>query len=45
MLHVFIETIGWVEAKLIQRYLDGDVRVQYQGRHYIVRPANIREAS
>ena len=39
MIKVYIETIGEVEATLLQEYPDGDVRVSYQGREYIGRPA------
>lgn len=35
MVKVFIEGIGTVTATLIQRYLDGDVRVSYNGRTYV----------
>jgi hypothetical protein len=39
MIKVYIETIGTVEATLLQTYPDGDVRVSYRGREYIGRPA------
>ena len=35
MIKVFIESIDTVQATLIQRYEDGDVRVSYKGRVYI----------
>ena len=35
MVTVWIEGIGRVEARLLQRYADGDVRVSYNGREYI----------
>lgn len=37
MVKVYIEGIGTVSAQLLQRYLDGDVRVSYYGREYICR--------
>lgn len=37
MITVIIETVGRVEARLVQRYLDGTVRVSYQGREYIAK--------
>lgn len=39
MVKVYIEGTGTVTATLIQRYLDGDVRVSYQGRTYIGKEA------
>lgn len=35
MITVWIEEIGRVQATLLQRYPDGDVRVAYNGRQYI----------
>lgn len=35
----YIETIGKVNATPIQFYPDGTVRVRYNGREYIARPA------
>jgi hypothetical protein len=35
MIFVEIEFIGRVQATLLQRYPDGDVRVSYKGRVYI----------
>ena len=35
MVKVEIWGVGIVQAKLIQRYLDGDVRVVYQGVVYV----------
>lgn len=35
MVKVYIEGIGTVTATLIQRYLNGDVRVSYNGCVYI----------
>lgn len=32
---VWIPEVGRVEAVLLQRYADGDVRVTYNGRQYI----------
>jgi hypothetical protein len=32
-----------VQARLIQHYLDGDVRVEYRGRMYIVRAQYVLE--
>ena len=37
MITVWIETIGRVQATLLQRYEDGDVRVSYQGYTYIAK--------
>lgn len=37
MVKVYIEGIGTVTATLIQRYLDGDVRVSYNGVQYVGR--------
>lgn len=37
MITVFIESIGTVQATLIQRYEDGDARVSYAGRIYIAK--------
>lgn len=37
MVKVYIEGTGTVTATLIQRYVDGDVRVSYNGRIYIAK--------
>lgn len=37
MVKVYIEGIGIVRAELVQRYLDGDVRVRFNGVHYIAK--------
>ena len=38
MITVYIEGLGIVEAKLLQVYPDGSVRVQHNGVQYIVVP-------
>lgn len=35
MVKVYIEDIGTVTATLIQRYIDGDVRVSFNGVQYV----------
>ena len=35
MINVYIEGVGHVTAKLLERYADGDVRVMYNGLTYI----------
>jgi hypothetical protein len=40
MITIWIESIGRVQATLLQRYPDGDVRVTFQGRTYICKEAS-----
>lgn len=37
MVKVYIEGIGTVKAVLIQRYMNGDVRVAFNGVQYVGR--------
>ena len=39
MVKVYIEGIGIVKAELIQRYVDGDVRVRLHGVEYVCKEA------
>jgi len=39
MVKVYIEGIGIVTAELIQRYVDGDVRVRLHGVEYVCKEA------
>ena len=40
---VHIPGIGSVKAQVLQRYPDGDLRVQHAGTQYVVRPSQVKE--
>jgi hypothetical protein len=41
-VNVHIPGIGFVKAKVLQRYPDGDLRVLHAGNTHIVRPSQVK---